>query len=354
MNYLEWINQCTPTRWWHDSGNPDEIELAIRRGATGVTTNPVLTFRSFQSQPEFWNPKVVALGDDFEPEARAEALLKLVATYAAEKVRPVYERTNGADGYALGQLNPTRAGDAEGMLAQARRVHSWAENIAVKLPATAAGIEVIEHLAEEGIPICATINVSVSQAIAVAEAYARGKQKALAAGVKPPLCIVVQQVGRLDDYLRDVAQDMKLGLDESVITMAGLAVAKRTYQIFEQRGYDAVIMPAGLRGAYHLTEMAGGKLLYTINTRAGHDPRGGSPQEERISNPVPQDILDQLRKIPPEFVRAYEPDGMKPSEFITYGVTQKLLSQFNETGWAPLRPISPIKNKPLDLTERMR
>lgn len=336
MNYLEWINQCTPTRWWHDSGNPDEIELAIRRGATGVTTNPVLTFRSFQSQPEFWNPKVVALGDDFGPEARAEALLKLVATYAAEKVRPVYERTNGADGYALGQLNPTRAGDAEGMLAQARRVHSWAENIAVKLPATAAGIEVIEHLAEEGIPICATINVSVSQAIAVAEAYARGKQKALAAGVKPPLCIVVQQVGRLDDYLRDVAQDMKLGLDESVITMAGLAVAKRTYQIFEQRGYDAVIMPAGLRGAYHLTEMAGGKLLYTINTRVqdmilAADP----PQEERISNPVPQDILDQLRKIP-EFVRAYEPDGMKPSEFITYGVTQKLLSQFNETGWAPL------------------
>lgn len=336
MNYLEWINQCTPTRWWHDSGNPDEIELAIQRGATGVTTNPVLTFRSFQSQPEFWNPKVVALGDDFEPEARAEALLKLVATYAAEKVRPVYERTNGADGYALGQLNPTRAGDAEGMLAQARRVHSWAENIAVKLPATAAGIEVIEHLAEEGIPICATINVSVSQAIAVAEAYARGKQKALAAGVKPPLCIVVQQVGRLDDYLRDVAQDMKLGLDESVITMAGLAVAKRTYQIFEQRGYDAVIMPAGLRGAYHLTEMAGGKLLYTINTRVQDMILAADPsQEERISNPVPQDVLNQLMKIP-EFVRAYEPDGMKPSEFITYGVTQKLLSQFNETGWAPL------------------
>ena len=336
MNYLEWINQCTPTRWWHDSGNPDEIELAIQRGATGVTTNPVLTFRSFQSQPEFWNPKVVALGDDFEPEARAEALLKLVATYAAEKVRPVYERTNGADGYALGQLNPTRAGDAEGMLAQARRVHSWAENIAVKLPATAAGIEVIEHLAEEGIPICATINVSVSQAIAVAEAYARGKQKALAAGVKPPLCIVVQQVGRLDDYLRDVAQDMKLGLDESVITMAGLAVAKRTYQIFEQRGYDAVIMPAGLRGAYHLTEMAGSKLLYTINTRVQDMILAADPsQEERISNPVPQDVLTQLRKIP-EFVRAYEPDGMKPSEFITYGVTQKLLSQFNETGWAPL------------------
>ena len=336
MNYLEWINTCTPTRWWHDSGNPDEIELALKRGATGVTTNPVLTYRSFQSQPEFWEPKVLALGEDFEPEERAEALLKLVATYAADKVRPIYEATDGADGYALGQLNPGRAGDAEGMLAQGRRVHSWAPNIAVKLPATASGVEVIEHLAEEGIPICATINVSVAQAIAVAEAYERGSKKAEAAGVKPPLCIVVQQVGRLDDYLRDVAQDMKLGLPEEVITMAGLAVAKRTYSIFEERGYHAIIMPAGLRGAYHLTEMAGGKLLYTINTRVQDmileaDP----PQEERIHNPIPQDVLDQLMRIP-EFVRAYEPDGMKPAEFITYGVTQKLLSQFMETGWAPL------------------
>jgi len=336
MNYLEWINKRTKTDWWHDSGNPDEIKLAIERGATGVTTNPVLTFRSFQSQPEFWEPKVLALGDDFEPEQRAEALLKLVATYAAEKVRPIYDATNGRLGYALGQLNPSRAGDAEGMLRQGRRVHSWAPNIAVKLPATAAGVEVIEHLAEEGIPICATINVSVAQAIAVAEAYNRGKKKALANGVKPPLCIVVQQVGRLDDYLRDVAMDMKLGLPESVVTMAGLAVAKRTYHIFEARGYDSIIMPAGLRGAYHLTEMAGGRLLYTINTRVqdmilAKDP----PQVEKIDEPMDPDVLDQLMRIP-EFVRAYEPDGMKPSEFITYGVTQKLLSQFNETGWVPL------------------
>ena len=125
MNYLEWINQCTPTRWWHDSGNPAEIDLALKRGATGVTTNPVLTFRSFTSEPDFWTPKVLALGDDFPTtEAHAEALLKLVATYAADKVRHMYDATDGADGYALGQLNPGRAGAAEGMLAQGRRVHS--------------------------------------------------------------------------------------------------------------------------------------------------------------------------------------------------------------------------------------
>ena len=58
-------------------------------------------------------------------------------------------------------------------------------------------------------------------------------------------------------------------------------------------------------------------------------------QVYHIDEPVDPKILEQLRRIP-EFVRAYEPDGMKPAEFITYGVTQKLLSQFNETGWAPL------------------
>ena len=232
MNYLEWITKCTKTDWWHDSGNPDEIALAIERGATGVTTNPVLTYRSFQSQPDFWNPKVLALGDSFEPEERAEELLKLVAVYAAGQVKNIYEQTQGRLGYALGQLNPALAGNAEAMLLQARRVHSWAPNIAVKLPATASGIEVVEKLAGEGIPVCATINVSTAQAISVAEAYEKGRNRAEAAGIKPAVCIVVQQVGRLDDYLRDVAQDMKLGLEEEVITKAGLAVAKKNLSNF--------------------------------------------------------------------------------------------------------------------------
>ena len=336
MNYLEWINQCTPTRWWHDSGNPDEIELALKRGATGVTTNPVLTFRSFQSQPDFWNPKVLALGDDFPTlEAHAEALLKLVATYAADKVRDIYEKTNGADGYALGQLNPGRAGDAEGMLAQARRVHSWAPNIAVKLPATAAGIEVIEHLAEEGIPICATINVSVAQAIAVAEAYARGKEKAIANGVKPPLCIVVQQVGRLDDYLRDVAHDSGAAVSESDITQAGIACLKKAYRIFNERGYDTYLMPAGCRGANQIIELAGAKMIFSIAPKIVKMLPSDTKCEERIDVPVAQDVIDRLMTMP-EFRKAYLEDGMTREQFITFGSANRTTDQFINDGWNPL------------------
>jgi len=56
------------------------------------------------------------------------------------------------------------------------------------------------------------------------------------------------------------------------------------------------------------------------------------PKEERIDSDVPQDVIDRLSQMP-EFVRAYEPQGMQPDEFITYGVVQKTLAQFHESGW---------------------
>lgn len=341
--YFEWLKESTPTTWWHDSGNPDEIKLAKERGALGVTTNPVLTYRTFLSQPEFWEEKVDQISQDLGPEQRAEALLRLVATYAADCFADVYKATEGKHGYALGQLNPSRAGDYEGMLAQARRVHSWAPNIAVKIPTTRSGVEVIEQIASEGIPICATLNVSVSQAISVAEAYERGIRIAKEKGIIVAPCLVVQQVGRIDDYLREVASDMKLNLSESVICSAGTAIAKRSYEIFRERGYSSIIMPAGLRGPYHLTELAGADMIFTINTRVQNMIiEDDNLQEERINIPIDKDIIDKLMLIP-EFVRAYEPDSLKPKDYITFGVVQKLLSQFTETGWAPLETYKSTK-----------
>ena len=334
--YFDWLEKETPTRWWHDSGNPDEIELALTRHAKGVTTNPVLTFRTFNMQPEIWEERVNQIPQDLDYVERAEALLKLVATSAAKQVWHIYEETNGQHGYALGQLNPSWAGDYENMLAQARRYRSWAPNIAIKLPATRSGIEVMEQIASEGIPICATLNVSVAQAIDVAEAYERGRKKAIENGVKVAPCYAVQQVGRIDDYLRDVASDMKLGLDERTITSAGIAVAKRSYGIFKERGYHAIIMPAGLRGSHHLAQLAGADVTFSITTRVQEMVLADDPERvERINEPVADDIMEGLLKMP-EFIKAYEPDGMKKEEYITFGVMQKLLSQFTETGWAPL------------------
>ncbi len=334
--YFDWMRESTPSRWWHDSAIPDEINAALKLGAEGVTTNPVLTFKSFQAAPEFWKAKVDAVPQTLEFEERAEALLKLVATYAAGQCRGIYDKTGGKQGYALGQLNPSRAGDADAMLKQARRIHSWAENIMIKLPATRAGVEVVENLAAECIPICATINVSVAQAVAVGEAYERGAKKAEAAGKKPPQCLVVQQVGRLDDYIRDLAKDGKTNVREEDVIQAGLAMAKRTYQIFQEKKFRSIIMPAGLRGAYHITELAGGAITFSIHPRVQKMVLDADlKREPRMDKPIDKGTLDRLLQLE-EFRKAYEPDGLAPGQFIAFGVVQKLLSQFTETGWAPL------------------
>ena len=335
-NYLEWLAQKTPTKWWHDSAIPAEIDEAISYGALGVTTNPVLTYKSLQAVPDFWQPQVDKIPQDMPLQMRAEELLKIIAQYAAGKFRPIYEATGGQHGYALGQLNPAICSDPQKMLEQSLRYASWGENIAVKLPTVKAALPVIEELARRGIAVCTTLNFSVSQAMAVAEAYERGIAAARERGIRVMPCFVVQQGGRLDEYLTEVASDNGLGVDPADILNAGNAVCKKVYRLFKARGTNAKIMPAGLRGVHHLAAMAGGDMVFSLQHRVQRMAiEADLPREAHIDVPVPQAIIDRLQKIP-EFVRAYEEGGLPENDFVTFGVTQKTLSQFFWTGWAPL------------------
>ena len=202
MNYLQWLSRKTQTKWWHDSAIPFEIDEAIKNGAMGVTTNPVLTYKSLQAVPDFWQPEVEKIAQDLPLDMRAEELLKIIAQHAAEKFKPIFTKTNKQQGYALGQLNPAICADSEKMLDQALRYVSWGENIAVKLPTVKAALPVIEELASRGIAVCTTLNFSVSQALAVGKAYMSGVEKAKKNNREVKPCFAVQQGGRLDEYRR--------------------------------------------------------------------------------------------------------------------------------------------------------
>lgn len=335
-NYLEWLSTETATKWWHDSAIPSEIDEAIENGALGVTTNPVLTYKSLQAVPEFWQPQVDEIPQSLPGAERAEALLELIAKHAASKFRKVFDKTNGQHGYALGQLNPAICSDSEKMLAQALRYNSWGENIAVKLPTVKAALPVIEVLASKGIAVCTTLNFSVSQAMAVGEAYEKGVRKAKADGVDVKPCFAVQQGGRLDEYLLEVATDNRLGVDPADILRAGNAICKKVYHLFKERGITAKIMPAGLRGVHYLAEMAGGDMVFSLQSRVQKMVIDADlPQVKHIDEQIPADVIERLKRIP-EFVRAYEEGGLDPNDFVTFGVTQKTHSQFFWTGWAPL------------------
>ena len=336
MNYLQWLTQNTPTKFWHDSAIPSEIDTAIENGALGVTTNPVLTYKTLQAVPEFWQPQVDQIPKDLTPAEHAEALLKIVAVYAAQKFNDVFESTNGENGYALGQLDPSICNDTEKMIAQGLRYASWAENISVKTPSIMSALPFVEELASRGIAICTTLNFSVSQAMAVGEAYMRGRAKAIAAGIQPKPIFVVQQGGRLDEYLLEIVKDNRIDIDPALIQNAGNAVCKKVYRLFKERNIPAKVMPAGLRGVHHLTSMAGADMTFSLQARVQQMVIDADPEQDcHIDDEIPVSVIQELYKIP-EFVRAYEEGGLKPEEFISFGVTQKTLSQFLWTGWVPL------------------
>jgi transaldolase len=195
---------------------------------------------------------------------------------------------------------------------------------------------VLEDCVAEGITVTATVSFTVPQVVAIAERHRAGIRRARENATEPGKCFAVIMIGRLDDYLREVAHDNQAAVGEQDIRQAGLAVTKRAYAIYRDRAYEAVLLVAALRGDYHLTELAGADLVMSIHPSSqelfvGQD----HAREERIERPVSGEALDRLRQMP-EFVRSYEPDGMAPGEFVSFGATQRTLSQFCEMGWKPM------------------
>jgi transaldolase len=342
QDYLRWAISKTKTTWWHDSADPAELKRGLEHGAIGATTNPFLASVALHANKTLWDSEIRSvLAGNPEPERKAEELMGIVVRHVAEQLLPQYEKTDGQTGFVCAQVNPSKAGDREPMLAMARRFSRWSPNIAVKLPATAAGLDVLEDCAAEGITCTLTISYTVPQTIATAERYRRGIQRAKAKGIPPGKCFAVIMIGRLDDYLREVAHDCCASVSEADIRQAGLAVTKRAYSIYRQYGYEATLIIAALRGTHHMTELAGAEVIMSIfPTIQEMLLTPDLPRQERIDVEIPADVIERLSQIP-DFVRAYEPDGMKPAEFMTYGVTQRTLSQFIESGWKLMENFRP-------------
>jgi len=331
--YLKWLSE-TNGFWWTDTAEYDTMDEAIENGATGVTTNPILIKRSLYDNADFWRPYLTS-AEGLSGDEKAEEILRCVTVKIAEKFLPVFEKMNGEQGFVCAQVNPKKQGDTKAMVEMGRRLASWAPNIAVKVPATAAGLRAIEELAAEGITTVGTVSFTTPQAVAIAAAQQRGLDRCRAEGRKPRKAFSVIMVGRLDDYLRDVAKDMEADVPESHIISAGTAAIKKAYAICNERGYESMLMPAGMRGGYHTTALAGARMSMSLS--AGILTALGKETEyaEHIDEPVADEVIESLSTIP-EFERAYYVEKLPQEEFIRYGASQRTLSQFVEAGWGPI------------------
>src|SRR3954464_7176658 len=135
--------------WWNDSGVPDELGEAVRLGAVGGTSNPVIVSQAVKAQPALCNPIIDRLIRDHPNATEDDLAWKVIHTLAidaASRLKPVYEATRGAKGFLSVQVSPKHYGNKELMVAQATQLASLAPNIAIKAPATEVGIAAMEEM----------------------------------------------------------------------------------------------------------------------------------------------------------------------------------------------------------------
>lgn len=329
------MTQANPqTALWNDSANPEQLRRSIGFGAIGATCNPVIALAAIKADLPRWSARIRDLAVERPTAGESEigwAVVEELSVDAAALLEPAFSAHSGRNGRLSIQTDPILYRDAARIVEQAERFSSLAPNIIVKLPATAVGIEAMEEATFRGVSINATLSFTVAQAVAAAEAVERGLDRRAAAGLPidgfGPVATIMG--GRLDDWLKVVAAREKLLLGPGHLDWAGVAALKRAYEIFQQRGYRTRILSAAFRSHLHLSELVGGDLVVSPPFEWQQKINGtGLDLPRRIDAPVDPAIIDELTRLLPDFKRAYEPDGMHPSEFADFGATRRTLRQF--------------------------
>ena len=324
----------TPTDFWNDSCAVAELAYAVERGGTGATSNPVIVVEVMKKEKDHWVPRVremAAANPTWSEVELTWALIEEMGARGAGILAPVFEDEGGHKGRLSLQTNPANYRDPVRMADQAVHFSTLAPNIQVKFPCTAAGLQAVEDATARGVVANVTVVFSVAQCIAAAEAVERGLRRYEQAGGDTsrfsPVCSLM--IGRLDDWMKVLVEKDSIALDPDAANWAGIAAFKRAYGIFQERGYRTRLLAAAYRHRLHWTELVGGDVVLTMpyawQTRFN---ASGIEPVNRIDVPVDHHVIDDLQRRIPDFVRAYEPDGMVPAEFESFGATARTLRGF--------------------------
>ena len=324
----------TATDIWNDSCAIDELEYAISYGAVGATANPTIVTDVWKGDPRHWRERVQSLAADDLTATEVDLawlVVEEMSLRGARLLEPAFEAHAGRQGRLSMQTDPTFYRSQDRMLAQGVHFDGLARNIIVKFPATSAGIPTIEEATFRGITINTTVCFSVAQAIAAAEAIERGLRRREAEGLDVARMgpVVTIMMGRIEDWLRVQTERDGIVADPAALPWSGVAVFKRAYGLFRERGYRARLLGAAIRHHLHWSELIGGDVVITMP--ASWQRRFNASAIEvrpRIDDPVDPAIVGELESHFPDFVRAYEPDGIAPDAFDEFPPTARTLRAF--------------------------
>jgi transaldolase len=331
---LHKMTQTTPTCLWNDSAAIEELTYSIEHGAVGATCNPSIAVSVLKQELPVWKVRILELAEQF-PQATEDEIAWMVveemSANAARLLKPIFDREKGRNGRLSIQTDPRNYRNSDAMLTQAIHFSKLAPNMIVKIAATRAGIVAIEEATYRGISINATVSFTLPQTIAVAEAVERGLKRREAEGLEistmGPVCTIM--VGRLDDWLKVLLDKHNLSVDPGYLEWAGVAVFKKAYKIYRERGYRLRLLAAAFRNHMHWSEFIGGDVV--ISPPSAWQKRYNASDIEvinRIDTPVDAKIVDTLLSKFPDFERAYTENGLSHEEFDTFGSTRRTLRGF--------------------------
>ncbi len=327
----------TATDIWNDSCAVDELEYAISYGAVGATANPTIVTDVWKGDPGYWRGRVQALAEERQNATEVDlawAIAEEMSLRAAPLLLPAFEASSGRQGRLSMQTDPTFFRAYDRMLEQGTGFDRLAPNIIVKFPATSVGVRVMEEATYRGVNVNATVSFSVAQAVAAAEAVERGLRRReaedLPVGDMGP--VITLMMGRLEDWLRVQTERDGIVADPTVLPWSGVAVFKRADAEFRARGLRARLLGAAIRHHLHWSELIGGDVVITMPAVWQRRFNASSIEvRPRMDEPVAPAIVDELRTRFPDFVRAFEPDGLSPEEFDTFGPTARTLRAFTSS-----------------------
>ncbi len=193
---------------------------------TGLTSNPTIFNQAIKNSSAY----SAAIRTKFAQDKSAEEVFFELAledlARAADLFRPIYDRTNGVDGWVSLEVSPLLAYDTAKTLAAAKELHARAgrPNLLIKIPGTKEGLPAIEEAIFSGIPVNVTLLFSSDQYLAAAEAFLRGIERRIEAGLKPNIGSVASVfVSRWDAAVKGKAPS-------ELNHKLGIAIAMRTYK----------------------------------------------------------------------------------------------------------------------------
>jgi len=239
---------------------------------TGLTSNPTIFDHAIKNSSAYdaairKKVKEGKSGEDLFFELALEDL-----TRAADLFRPIWDRTRGVDGWVSLEVSPLLAHDTPSTLTAAKALHARAgrPNLLIKIPGTKEGLPAIEEAIFAGIPINVTLLFSSAQYLAAAEAFMRGIERRVAAGLQPEIESVASVfISRWDAAVKD-------RVPEALRNQLGIAIAKRTYKAYRallgssrwQRVFNAGARPQRLLWASTGTKDPGASDVLYIKSLA--------------------------------------------------------------------------------------